>query len=79
MSLQTVNHQQIIMHIDTKYLRNLQFLIDAAASRHLQLVRDRHGCCVVQKCIEYANEEQKNNLLNKITPGALRLSEDQYG
>ncbi|GJN04547.1 hypothetical protein PR202_ga22105 [Eleusine coracana subsp. coracana] len=55
------------------------FLLDAAASRHLQLARDRHGCCVIQKCIEHSNDDQKNNLLNNIASGALRLSEDQYG
>ncbi|KAL6654038.1 hypothetical protein ACP70R_007503 [Stipagrostis hirtigluma subsp. patula] len=56
-----------------------EFLLDAAASCHLQLARDRHGCCVLQKCIEHSNDEQKHNLLSKITSNALRLSEDQYG
>jgi len=57
----------------------LQFIIEAAASRYLQLARDRHGCCVLQKCIEHSNDEQRNDLLSKITSSALRLSEDQYG
>jgi hypothetical protein len=81
MALQQVNHWKISMHFDIEFgcLCNLQFLLDAAASRHLQLARDRHGCFVLQKCIEYSNDEQKNNLLNNITSAALRLSEDQYG
>lgn len=57
----------------------MQFIIEAAASRYLQLARDRNGCCVLQKCIEYSNNEQRNDLLSKITSSALRLSEDQYG
>ncbi|CAO2172409.1 unnamed protein product [Urochloa humidicola] len=57
----------------------VQFIIEAAASRYLQLATDRHGCCVLQKCIEHSNDEQKNDLLSKITSSALRLSEDQYG
>ncbi|XP_062182873.1 pumilio homolog 12-like [Phragmites australis] len=55
------------------------FLLEAAASDHLQLARDRHGCCVLQKCIEHSNDNEKNNLLSNITSSALRLSDDQYG
>ncbi|XP_066340118.1 putative pumilio homolog 8, chloroplastic [Miscanthus floridulus] len=55
------------------------FLLEAAASRYLQLAKDRHGCCVLQKCIEHSSDGQRNNLLCKITSSALALSEDQYG
>lgn len=29
--------------------------------------------------MEHSNDEQRNDLLSKITSSALRLSEDQYG
>lgn len=57
----------------------LQFLLDVAALRFLRLAKDQHGCCIIQKCIEHSNDEQKYNLLCKITSSALSLSEDQYG
>ncbi|XP_062198068.1 pumilio homolog 12-like [Phragmites australis] len=55
------------------------FLLEAAASHHLQLATDRHGCCVLQKCIEHSNDSQKYSLLSNIISDARRISEDQYG
>ncbi|KAL5204110.1 hypothetical protein ABZP36_008981 [Zizania latifolia] len=55
------------------------FLLDAAALRFLILAKDRQGCCIIKKCIEHSNDEQKYRLLYNITSSALSLSEDQYG
>ena len=33
----------------------------------------RHGCCVLQRCIDHASETQKFQLVSEITTNALSL------
>ena len=39
----------------------------------------KHSCCVLQKCIEYSNEEQKLQFLKIISSESHGLFNDQYG
>jgi len=39
----------------------------------------KHGCCVVQWCIDYANVEQRASLVNVIVENALELAQDAFG
>jgi len=39
----------------------------------------KHGCCVVQWCIDYANVEQRAALVNVIVENALELAQDAFG
>lgn len=39
----------------------------------------KHGCCVVQWCIDYANVEQRKALVNVIVENALELAQDAFG
>ena len=39
----------------------------------------RHGCCVLQRCIDHASESQKTQLISEITYNALALVQDPFG
>ena len=39
--------------------KDKQFVYDAVASNCVEVATHRHGCCVMQRCIDYASEEQK--------------------
>ncbi len=56
-----------------------QFIYDVAASRCLEIATHRHGCCVLQRCIDHATPVQKKVLVEAISVHALALSQDQVG
>ena len=39
----------------------------------------RHGCCVLQRCIDHASGEQKGQLISQITQNAFELVQDPFG
>lgn len=57
----------------------MQFLFDAAAAYCVELATDRHGCCVLQKCLSYCGDKEKLHLIHEISLNALILSQDPYG
>lgn len=57
----------------------LQFLFEAATAHCVDLATDRHGCCVLQKCLQHSGGEQKHRLISEITSNALLLSQDPFG
>ncbi|KAF2574459.1 hypothetical protein F2Q70_00005233 [Brassica cretica] len=57
----------------------LEFLFGAAMTHCVELATDRHGCCVLQKCIGYFVGEQKDCLVSEIASNALLLSQDPFG
>ncbi|CAN7140018.1 unnamed protein product [Brassica rapa subsp. narinosa] len=56
-----------------------KFLFGAAMTHCVELATDRHGCCVLQKCIGYFEGEQKDRLVSKVASNALLLSQDPFG
>ena len=40
---------------------------------------NKHGCCVIQKCIEKANENEKNMIINNLIKNCQILITDQCG
>jgi len=58
---------------------SLQFLFEAAITHCVELATDRHGCCVLQKCLGYSEGEQKQHLVSEIASNALLLSQDPFG
>jgi hypothetical protein len=45
----------------------------------VSIATHKHGCCVVQWCIDYANVEQRAALVNVIVENALELAQDAFG
>ena len=39
----------------------------------------RHGCCVLQRCIDHASGPQKVQLIAQITAHAFQLVQDPFG
>ena len=56
-----------------------QFIFDAVAQFCVQVSTHRHGCCVLQRCIDYATDSQKVQLISEITFHALTLVQDPFG
>ncbi|CAH8377219.1 unnamed protein product [Eruca vesicaria subsp. sativa] len=56
-----------------------KFLFEIVITHCVELATDRHGCCVLQKCIGYSKGEQKDHLVSGITSNALLLSQDPFG
>ncbi|CAI7778996.1 unnamed protein product [Closterium sp. NIES-53] len=56
-----------------------QFIFNAAVSHCVEIASHRHGCCVLQRCIDFAQGQQKNRILAEVASNALVLSQDPFG
>ena len=45
----------------------------------MDIATDKHGCCVLQRCIQAATEKQKGEIVGKIIEKAVDLVQDAYG
>lgn len=72
-------------HVVQKCLNNLvqpqdtQFIIDAVSANCVIVGKHKHGCCVLQRCIDFASDEQRQQLVAEIIAHAHELVRDQYG
>ncbi|KAJ6702746.1 RNA BINDING PROTEIN PUMILIO-RELATED [Salix viminalis] len=55
------------------------FFFEATTANCIELATDRHGCCVLQKCLSHSEGEQRHQLVSEITSNALILSQDPFG
>ncbi|KAJ2159227.1 hypothetical protein GGF46_003197, partial [Coemansia sp. RSA 552] len=58
---------------------NNQFIYDSVATSCTDVATHRHGCCVFQRCIDYATETQKTQLVQVVISEALPLVQDPFG
>ena len=56
-----------------------QTIHDVLAARVVEFGTHRHGCCVLQRCIEHGNNEQKMRLVTEIINNGLFLVQDPFG
>jgi len=56
-----------------------QFIFDAAALHCVEIATHRHGCCVMQRCVDFAVDHQRQRLVAEVAANALFLSQDPYG
>ena len=52
-----------------------QFVYDAACGHTKDIATHRHGCCVLQRCVDFATPIQKQRLVKEIAANALVLSQ----
>ncbi|GKV43218.1 hypothetical protein SLEP1_g50535 [Rubroshorea leprosula] len=45
----------------------------------IEVATNRSGCCVLKRCLAYAEPQAKERILAEITANALLLSEDEFG
>ncbi len=71
-------------HVIQKCLNHLksseaQFIFDAVGEHCITVGTHRHGCCVLQRCIDHASGFQKVDLVRKITAHSFHLVQDPFG
>ena len=72
------NHviQRILLRLGTKYSK---FVFDAVAASVGDVARHRHGCCVIQRCLDSPPSESRAYLVHCIVDRSLDLMQDAYG
>ncbi|KAK6341072.1 hypothetical protein TWF696_009380 [Orbilia brochopaga] len=71
-------------HVIQKCLNRLkpedaQFIFDAVGKNCVTVGTHRHGCCVLQRCIDHASKPQRAELISHITENAFALVRDPFG
>jgi len=56
-----------------------QFIFDEVTKNIVTVATHKHGCCVVQWCIDYATPTQRKKLVDIIVQNSLELSQDAFG
>jgi hypothetical protein len=72
------NHviQRILLKLPYRYSH---FVFDAVANSVGDVARHRHGCCVIQRCLDSPPSAARSNLVCKIVEKSLELMQDAYG
>jgi hypothetical protein len=72
------NHviQRILLKLGHKHSK---FVFDAVAASVGDVARHRHGCCVIQRCLDSPRTEARSNLVDRIVKKSLELMQDAYG
>ena len=71
-------------HVIQKCLNRLapadaQFIFNAVGINCVAVGTHRHGCCVLQRCIDHASGSQRARLISQITNHAYHLVQDPFG
>lgn len=56
-----------------------QFIFEACMASCIEIGSHKHGCCVMQRCLEKGREQQKLALADVIIKNLPQLIEDPYG
>lgn len=69
---------QKCLHYLSKEEKN-QFIYDAICIHCVEVASHKHGCCVLQRCFDYATFKQKDQLVKEISKHALVLVQGPFG
>ena len=58
---------------------NFQFIFDAISDSCIDIATHRHGCCVLQRCLDHGTTEQCDNLCDKLLALVDKLTLDPFG
>jgi hypothetical protein len=72
------NHviQRILLKLGHKHSK---FVFDAVAESVGDVARHRHGCCVIQRCLDSQPGPARSHLVRRIVDKSLELMQDAYG
>ena len=72
------NHviQRILLKLGHKHSK---FVFDAVAESVGDVARHRHGCCVIQRCLDSPPGPSRSHLVCRIVDKSLELMQDAYG
>lgn len=71
-------------HVIQKCLNRLnsedaRFIFESVGAHCVAVGTHRHGCCVLQRCIDHASGNQRIHLIAQITASAYHLLQDAFG
>ncbi len=71
-------------HIIQKFITSInspknQFIFDIIQKNIINIGLNKHGCCALQKCIEFGTEKQRSEMINQSIKHARMFLTDQYG
>ncbi|SCU87472.1 LAMI_0D06194g1_1 [Lachancea mirantina] len=71
-------------HVVQKCLQKLnandtQFIFDAACHDCVKIATHRHGCCVLQRCLDHSSKEQSRQLCENVVSNVDLLATDPFG
>ncbi|CEP60478.1 Puf4p LALA0_S01e11826g [Lachancea lanzarotensis] len=71
-------------HVVQKCLQKLkpsdsQFIFNAATEACVKIATHRHGCCVLQRCLDHGSREQFDQLCDRIIEHVDKLTSDPFG
>ncbi|CAL9737841.1 pumilio homology domain family member 4 [Monosporozyma servazzii] len=71
-------------HVVQKCLQKLkpsdfQFIFDTACENSLEIATHRHGCCVLQRCLDFGSKEQCQKLCDGLLSNINKLTLDPFG
>lgn len=72
---QTLTHIHSQTHSLPVFATHTQFIYQAAGQHCCEVATHRHGCCVLQRCIDFATPSQRKELVEHIASHALSLSQ----
>jgi len=55
------------------------FIYDEIIQQFYDVATHKHGCCVLQRCIDHSSDNQLKKLANEIVENSIDLVQDQYG
>lgn len=55
-----------------------QFIYDSCEEHCITIATQKHGCCVVQKCLDFATPKQSKSLMKVVIRHAYSLVQNQY-
>ena len=72
------NHviQRILLKLGPQHSK---FIFDAVAISVGDVARHRHGCCVIQRCLDFPDFAARRYLVERIVEKSLELMQDAYG
>ncbi|KAK4784990.1 hypothetical protein SAY86_001679 [Trapa natans] len=59
--------------------KDYEFVFEVAAKNCVNLAIDRHGCCIIQKCLSHPGGEQRTCLIYEITANSHFISQNEFG
>ncbi|KAK2607490.1 hypothetical protein N8I77_006156 [Diaporthe amygdali] len=78
--IQDLNGNHVIQKCLTKLSAlDAHFIFEAVGTSCVEVGTHRHGCCVLQRCIDHASGDQKLLLIQRITEHAVTLVQDPFG
>ena len=72
------NHviQKVLQRFDEA---DKQFIYDAMSTACLSVATNKQGCCVLQRCLEYAGPQQRAQLVQAIVVNSASMVQDPFG